>query len=180
LRIYVGGKSDEDTVDNEYYLTIVVTDGTGSDSWNIHVTINDVGTCLLAGSKISMANNTYKNIEDVKVGDLVISYDDSNGAFSTSVVTKTTSHKPEEMTNYYVIINNCLRITPNHRIFVNGDWVQSGNVKIGDVLLDSSGKATPVYSIEKIYEKVPTYNLEIANTHSFFADGILVHNGNQK
>jgi len=180
LRIYVGGKSDTDTVDNEYYLTILVTDGTGSDSWSLHIIVNDVGTCLLAGSKISMDDDTYKNIEDIKVGDLVRSYNESNGVFSPSMVTKTTSHKPDEMTNYYVVINNCLRITPNHRIFVNGDWVQSGNVKIGDVLLDGSGKATLVYSIEKIYEKVPTYNFEVDTTHSYFADGILVHNGDQK
>ena len=33
-------------------------------------------TCLLAGTKISMADGSYKPIEDVKVGDLVKSFDE--------------------------------------------------------------------------------------------------------
>ena len=61
--------------------------------------------CFLAGTKVLMADNSYKNIEDVAVGDKVLSYDKSTGSLKPGKVAETQVH--ENVTGY-LIINNVL------------------------------------------------------------------------
>jgi len=139
-------------------------------------------TCFLAGTKVVMADGSYKNIEDVAVGDLVIAYDESTGAIANCKVDHTFYYAPEEMTDYYLVVNDNLQVTPNHRFYSDGEWIYAGNLKVGDSLLTKElSEDYTVYSLEKIYEKVPTYDLEIENLHTFFVSigegiDILVHN----
>jgi hypothetical protein len=37
----------------------------------------DDGGCFAAGTKILMSDNTIKNIEDIKVGDYIVAYDEN-------------------------------------------------------------------------------------------------------
>jgi len=132
--------------------------------------------CFLGGTKISMADGMAKNIEDVQIGDIVKAYDEITQTVKNSVVTKVYHHAVEEMSDYYMIINNKLRVTPNHVMYVNGGWYAAENIKIGDILLDIEGEEIKVTSIEKVYEKQQTYNLEIKEYHTYYAENILVHN----
>ena len=134
------------------------------------------GSCFLAGTRVSMADGSYKNIEDIKVGDLVVSYNEEEQTLISKKVTKTHHHSTEEMTEYYLIINGRLQVTYNHCMFVNGRWDSAGNINIGDKLLLINDEEEVVYSIEKVYEKLPSYNLEIEDCHNYFAEDILVHN----
>jgi len=138
--------------------------------------------CFLAGTKVVMADGSYKNIEDIVVGDLVLAYDEGTGVIANCKVTHTFYHTPEEMTEYYLSVNGNLQVTPNHRFYSEGEWVYAGNLKVGDSLLTKElSESYAVSSLEKIYEKVPTYDLEIENLHTFFVSidegiDILVHN----
>jgi len=137
-------------------------------------------TCFLAGTKIVMADGSYKNIENIVVGDIVKSFDVETGKITDGKVTDVLHHEPGEMGDYYLIINGFLRVTPNHQIYSNGRWIYASELKIGDSLFYLS-RDYKVNSIEKIYEKVPTYDLEIGVSHCYFvamdtAD-VLVHNG---
>jgi len=89
--------------------------------------------CFLSDTKISMADGTLKNIQDIQLGDKVKSYDPLSDDWKTGTVTELFHHAPEEMTDYYLIINNDLRVTPNHPILVDGVWIDAGDLKIGDV-----------------------------------------------
>lgn len=115
-------------------------------------------TCFLEGTRIAMADRSYKNIEDAQIGDLVKSYDDVNKKEITGVVTKTLRHAPDEMTDYYVVVNNKLRVTPNHCIYVDGSWVPAGNLAINDKVSTSK---IAVRSIQKVYTQVQTYDLVV-------------------
>jgi Pretoxin HINT domain len=133
--------------------------------------------CFLSGTMVWMSNGTYKNIEDVKIGDIVKSYNESSREIVNSTVINIYYHNANQMgVDYYMIINNFLEVTPNHPILVNGQWQQIGNAKIGDYLQDENGNRVYIANIQKIYQKVPVYNLEINDTHNYFANGILVHN----
>lgn len=134
------------------------------------------GQCFLGGTKVSMADGSYKNIEDVKIGDFVKVYDENTGTIVSNKVTKVFHHEAKEMDGSYLIINHKLRVTPNHLIFVNGEWKSAGKIEIGDTLMDINKNTILVNSIERIYGKVPTFNLEVENHHNYFADNILVHN----
>lgn len=136
-------------------------------------------TCFLAGTKIVMADGTYRSIEDIKVGDSVKSFDEKRGGIVDRQVTSVFHHTADEMTPYYLIINKCLRITPNHQMYSDGRWIFAGDLKIGDCLF-SPNYNYKIYSIEKIFEKEPTYNFEVDGNHNYFValdkEDALVHN----
>jgi intein/homing endonuclease len=80
------------------------------------------------------------------------------------------------MSKSYLVINSQLGVTANHPLYSYGKWIAAGDLKIGDSLFGLDGKPIVVTSIEKIEETVPTYNLEVAVYHNYFADGYLAHN----
>jgi hypothetical protein len=113
-----------------------------------------------------MADGSIKNIQDIKVGDYVESRYESIDKVMPARVTKVYSHTADEMGEYYLIINKDLRVTPNHLVYINKKWIAAGDAKIGDYLLDLSGKQTRITSIEKVYQKSPTYNFEVETPES--------------
>jgi len=177
-------------LDSNYNFSVI-----SADEGEINISMNGGGTfhsadiywfnfdtCFLAGTKVVMADGSYKNIEDIVVGDLVLAYDEGTGAIANCKVTHTFYHSPEEMTEYYLLVNDNLQVTPNHRFYSDGEWVYAGDLEVGDSLLTKElSESYAVSSLEKIYEKVPTYDLEIENLHTFFVSidegiDILVHN----
>jgi hypothetical protein len=138
-------------------------------------------TCFLAGSKILMADESYKKIENVNIGDYVKSYNEITGGVEDCKVVDVFHHTPDEMPDYYLVINDNLKVTPNHRFYSDGEWIYAGNLKIGDFLFDYNENEFLINSIEEIYNRVPTYDLEIENCHNYFvsiSEGVevLVHN----
>ncbi|EKD99981.1 MAG: hypothetical protein ACD_22C00118G0004 [uncultured bacterium] len=84
------------------------------------------------------------------------------------------THKAEA--DGFIIINGSLKITPNHILRVNGNWVEAGSIQSGDKLTDFQGNEVLVDSIEWQRGKYSVYNLEVETYHTFFADGVWVHN----
>ena len=77
-------------------------------------------------------------------------------------MTKIFKHTSDEMKySYYLNINNRINVTPNHQLFVNGEWKEAEKIKVGD-LLEGINKPIIVKSINKVYKKVPTYNIEVS------------------
>jgi hypothetical protein len=136
-------------------------------------------TCFLAGTKVVMADESYKNIEDIVVGDMVKSYDVEKGKMIDRKVTTVFHHAQEEMADYYLVINDWLRVTPNHLVYSDGRWAPASDLQIGDPLFYPSYDYT-IHSIEKVFEKVPTYDFEVGVNHCYFiamdTSDILVHN----
>jgi len=129
-------------------------------------------SCFLLGTQIKMFDGTSKNIEEIKIGDIVQTF---NGlSFSNQKVTNTFYHPIQE--REYLIINDRLKITTNHPIILNNEWYESSSSKVGDYLLLSNGQYEQIYKIESVSENVDVYNLEVENTHTYFAEDILVHN----
>jgi len=147
---------------------------------------NDCGSCppsggggggsFLPGTKIIMGDHSTKNIEDIKVGDQVLSYDTKTESIVTAKVSGTLSHTMPE----YYVINNDLEITATNPILANGEWKLPPQLKIGDKLLLSEGKTGYINSIQYIKKQVIVHNLQVENTHTYFAGGISVHNQNIK
>jgi len=136
-------------------------------------------SCFLAGTQVVMADESYKNIEDIVVGDVVKSFDEKTGRIVEGKVTQIFHHAPEEMGEYYVVINDFLKITPNHRVYSDGKWVEAGELKIDNSLFYPHSEYS-VFSIEKVFEKVSTYDFSVGNSHNYFVAvedvNALVHN----
>lgn len=154
-----------------YYFTGSCTNAGGTvdgGAWE------NVVSCFLKDTPILMADGTYKMIQDVKVGDQVLSYDPETGRFLPSGVVNTVQASTEK----YFVINGELKITPAHQLYANGQWVNSETLKVGDTLIGEDGKPVIITSIEEKNESVPVYNLVTTAPHDFFASGFLVHNVN--
>jgi hypothetical protein len=118
--------------------------------------------CFLAGTQIEMSDGSLKNIENIQVGDRVKSYDESTKLWKTGFVSKVFHHSNSEMSDYYLVFNDDLFVTPNHPILVGGVWIDAGNLEIGDVY-----GGNIIQSIEQVYERVPTYNFEVEPYHTY-------------
>ena len=131
------------------------------------------GGCFLAGTQIALSNGETKNIEDIQAGDLVATFkSESENTLVRGTVTKTQNHIVSE----YLIINGTLRVTAEHRIFVNGEWKTAGDIRIGDMLRGQYGAPVKVHSLERRHELVKVYNFAVADYHTYIAGGIYVHN----
>ena len=132
--------------------------------------------CFLAGTEILMADGTYKNIEQVKEGEWVVSYDTENNLKTISKVAYSLIHEDVEG---YIIINGELEVTSNHPMWIvnRQEWAQVHTIELGDILLDSNGQEIIVISLEDINGVDIVYNLELEGEHqNYFAEDILVHN----
>lgn len=130
--------------------------------------------CFLEGTNIIMSDGTYKFIENVKIGNYILSYDFEAGMFLSKLVEKTLVHKSNE----YWIINDTLKVTPNHKLWVNDILSTVSKINIGNWLRNENYDKVWVYDIKKYIpeETFNTYNLKIADTHNYLAEGLLVHN----
>ncbi len=131
-------------------------------------------TCFLAGTKISMADGSYKNIEDIKSGDIVLSYNLNKKEFVESRVEKLLLFNEDRMDEYYLEINDNICVTPNHYFYVNNKWIRADQIKMGDLILNHHLKGIKVDSIEKVYSKSVTYDLKLESYNTYFSETFLV------
>jgi hypothetical protein len=185
----------------------------GTYVWNVNCTDsgNNIGnsssrtltitggddSCFPAGTKILMADNTEKNIEDVELGEYVVSYDFKNNKKTIAEVLELESPVRE---GYYQI-NNILNVTDEHPFYTlrrNGEktWTAINDKKaekdligseleginvfdltIGDKLYTSDNQWVRVKTIKYVPGEIKTYNLKTVDKYNvFFANNILVHN----
>lgn len=130
------------------------------------------GGCFVKGTRILMSDGNSKNIENVKTGDYVLTRDLQNNILIKAKVTGT--HQATE--DGYLIVNNNIKVTANHKLWVNNDWHEAGSIQIGDKLVNSKGIEVTANSIEWQRDIVEVYNLEVEKYHTYFADNVWVHN----
>lgn len=121
--------------------------------------------CFVAGTKIATPFGD-KNIEDLCVGDLVLT------SIGYERVVKTTNRIAD------VITNVGLCGTPNHPVYskVTRNYKPLAEVT-ADEVVRLNGKQ---YDCQPFSGKQTVYNIEVENVHNYYANGILVHNCNTK
>lgn len=138
----------------------------------ILVNMAEGGGCFAKGTKVLMSDGLTKNIEDVKIGDYILTRTENSSDYVKAKVTNT--HKASEPG--YMILNGELKLTPNHKLWVNSAWTEAGNIQIGDYLTDKDGEKVMINSVEFQAGKFDVYNLTIQDYQTYFADGYWVHN----
>lgn len=196
---YVSSTNDYYLVDNFYTLQIDRTNGkvlkmSFRSSFCSTTTSGggSGGCCLLKGSKILLSNNTIKNIEDVNIGDIVISYDFENSKKSESIVTKTFSPLKNDIIKILLSNDNCIDCTTSHPIWSNNrnEWV-SYNPEItkkymgldtlklndNDIFVDIDGNEVSILEIIVVSSDfINTYDISVEPFNNYYANNILVHN----
>lgn len=119
-----------------------------NDSWE-EQTLNSVivpngiyGTpvcCFDPGTKILMADKTLKNIEDVIIGDIVISYNEETGEFEESPVVNTiVKHNSDDLV--YVVLSDGTEVGMRayHPLLTTDGW-KSLRPELAETVMDVKG-----------------------------------------
>lgn len=133
--------------------------------------------CFLPGTKVSMADGTTKNIEDIIQGDKLLSFDVNDNKAVNNTVANTLVH---DSNKGYFILNNTLKVTGNHTLWspTERTWKPVEEYKIGEYILNSANESTKITSKKYVKGTFTVYNLHtLLEPHNYFADGILAHNG---
>ena len=148
------------------------------------------GSCFIAGTKVTMADGTLKNIENIKVGDIV------KGHKGNNEVIKLDPTLLGERKLYSFNDNEHYFFTSEHPFMTEEGWKSikpektkerdgielynqlKGELKIGDKLVTEKGliEIKEIKSKEINDPKMPLYNFNVSNDNSYIADGYVVHN----
>src|SRR3989344_3143730 len=69
-----------------------------------------------------------------------------------------------------------LKVTLEHPFFVDNEWVEAGDLEVGDILKTSDGRKAVISGIEKVVDEVEVYNLHVDGPETYYANDVLVHN----
>lgn len=137
-----------------------------------------MGGCFIAGTEITMANGDVKNIEDVVVGDEVLTYNEESGENEGGIVGDLKEHQVESVIRLTLDNENIIITTQEHPFYINGKgWVKAGEIEVLDTCRKINGEESLISTVEVLEEAHTVYNLlSVSENHNFFVNGILVHN----
>jgi type II secretory pathway pseudopilin PulG len=130
------------------------------------------GGCFVAETKVLMADNSETFIKDLKVGDMVMSFDKTKD--NAPLEPKRVSHV-FEMDKKQTYVLNDTRVTGTHKYKTTKGMVAVADLKIGDELIKADGSTEKVTKHE-LSTVEPVYNFTVEDYHSYVADGNRVGN----
>lgn len=137
------------------------------------------GGCFRKGSLVQLEHNKTVAIEELKVGDEILSFDEK-GEICLSKVTKTHYHEEVEPLILVKFWNGFIEITSNHWVQNQyGSFVEIGTLTIDDAIVDGMGHLRPIITISSL-EPEPVYNLTVEPNHTFICNNVRVHNGGHR
>lgn len=134
--------------------------------------------CLEEGTLITMADGTYKKIEDVQIGDSIMGYDfDRNEPTEAVAMFANIAQRDEKAT--YVLFSNgeMLSLTDRHTLYCKnyGRYVAINDLKEGDIVLGKNGEDVEILAIHwNMYGfgHKQFYHITSSN-NTYFANNIL-------
>ena len=149
-----------------------------------------VGCCFVRGTKITMADGTIKNIEDVQVGEKLIGKDKSINTVLAFV-------RPQLGDRTLISLNGSTPfMTNDHPVFMkDGTWKSYdpeatkkkyiklstwdiGKLEVGDIIQTNDGIGFEITSMSEHSgdKNLQVYNFSLDGNHTYVADGLVVHN----
>ncbi|MNM82347.1 Hint module [compost metagenome] len=135
--------------------------------------------CFVAGTEVQ-TDEGEKNIEDIEVGDKVLSKNEETGEVAYKEVTATFDHETDEIYQIHVG-DQVIESTYNHPFWVEGKgWTYVKDLKVGDLLVQSDGNTLKIENVELLHKQATVYNMTVDEFHTYFVSdlGIWVHNTN--
>ncbi len=138
--------------------------------------------CFVAGTPVAVDGGTFP-IEQIGVGTMVLSLDEATGKAAPKPVTHVFYYEGRQVFDLVLLDDKGhvtqLEVTDDHPFNVVGQgWVKSIDLRKGMQVDTLEHRALKVVHLEDLGHTEPTYNLEVADNHTFFAGEahVLVHN----
>lgn len=150
--------------------------------------------CFVAGTQITLSNGDTKNIEDIVVGDVVVSYNEESGIQEHKEVVKIQSPIHDDLVKYTFSNGSQITCTYDHPFYVNDltlasykpEWTNErydlpsvvSEIKVGDFVYPLDGDVNvEIVNIEELPRvETQTYIFSVDGNRNFYANEILVHN----
>ena len=141
------------------------------------------GACFIGGTRVNTIDG-YKEIQNIKEGDSVLSFDPTD----TKIVVENTVIKTYiREVDSYIEINTqngiVLNVTQEHPFFSTktNSFIRACDLSLDSTLMSLDGSSVGIKSIllkdsESITSPVKVYDIKIDNLHTFFVEGLGVHN----
>jgi len=137
--------------------------------------------CFVAGTKVQTPEGE-KNIEDIKVGDEVLSSDpeqgENGGTVSVQKVVQVFERTATEVVDIRVG-GETITATLEHPFWVVGrGWIAAGQLESDSPVMTKDGRVVRVSSIKRCEGDFKVYNFEVNDLHTYLVGklGILAHN----
>lgn len=143
------------------------------------------GQCFVKGTKVNCISGDMP-IEDVKIGDAVISYDASNRKL---VFGRVKRKFKKGVRKIYTITTDIqkIRTTAEHMFFVsNRSYFKekdAADLSVGEFLVfvdNGKIKETKILSIEKETKNFPVFDISVKKYENYIANSLLVHNSSAR
>ena len=133
--------------------------------------------CWVAGTQILMADNTYQNIEDLKVGEMSMSYpeDQATRRWNTPLEAKPIISLLVDISSVIWHLNDSMVSATEWIIKGDGTAAVVQWLNVGDTILGADGKLIEVTRVEPAQGKLKNqvvYNLETKDNYTYTANNI--------
>ncbi len=144
--------------------------------------------CFLPDQLINMADDSYKNIADVEVGDMVKGWDEATDTVKNSAVHDIQVKSHDDVYELHLENGKVLKPTGNHPFLTKDKgWTTidghdpnhaggSGRLEVGDHVHDINKDWIKVENITPVDGDHPTYNFIDMEHGTIIADDIITHN----
>eukprot|EP01083_Nonionella_stella_P209189 758534_1 len=161
----------------------------------LHLVLRLRQGCFIEGTKVTTPRGSDKDIQHIKTGDEVMSYNLNKQQLETHTVHNTMRYFVNELAIITLNNGDCITCTPSHPIYATNkqNWCccqplsnqhDMDRLSVGDTVLNSKLEKISITSIQYKNYNDPAdgcyvYTLHLDDVHNFFANDILVHNSMQ-
>ena len=139
--------------------------------------------CFVAGTLIATGDG-FRPIEEVRAGDVVLSWNEKSGEIGFNKVTQTFVRTADLIYGVTYEDGTFIETTWNHRFYIKGrGWILAKDLREGDLSLTASSirgesRALKITNIIQDERDETVYNFEVSRDHTYFVSeaGVLVHN----
>ncbi|WP_328969091.1 polymorphic toxin-type HINT domain-containing protein [Streptomyces sp. NBC_00239] len=136
-----------------------------------------------AGTKVLMADGSYRPIEQIQTGDLVTATDPVDGETGPRAVTRTIATPDDrDFTDVTLTDGSGLTSTDHHPYWAENRkrWIDAVDLRVGDALRTPVGTAVQVGATSHWKGLQPAYDLTVDDLHTYYVNtgttDVLVHN----
>ncbi len=131
--------------------------------------------CIAEGSKVRMADGSEKQIEEIKVGEKVLTAE-GNTAVVMDVLEGT-----EKYMHLFQVQNGCLiMVSAQHPLMTQEGWKAACDITKEDSLLLENHTLSKIVTKEEIAYYGKVYNLVLDGAEDFIAEGLVVGDNNRQ